>query len=151
MRDEKTGDLRMWYITYDFTGNFYRWGYAASKDALHRCADGGDDEGEAGGKVKSCRSRRAEVGHGGRSQNGADRVPPDAVRRSGRMRRTFGMCARGRRSSWPDARGSWDGIERGGNTATPMRPVGVDESKDSELPDYPGMRRWTESPRTITE
>ena len=35
MQDEKTGDLRMWYIAYDFTGNFYRWGYAASKDALH--------------------------------------------------------------------------------------------------------------------
>ena len=35
MQDEKTGELRMWYIAYDFTGNFYRWGYAASKDALH--------------------------------------------------------------------------------------------------------------------
>ena len=35
MQDEKTGELRMWYITYDYAGNFYRWGYATSKDALH--------------------------------------------------------------------------------------------------------------------
>jgi hypothetical protein len=35
MQDEKTGELRMWYIAYDYAGNFYRWGYATSKDALH--------------------------------------------------------------------------------------------------------------------
>src|SRR5687768_16159323 len=35
MQDEKTGELRMWYITYDYADNFYRWGYATSKDALH--------------------------------------------------------------------------------------------------------------------
>ena len=35
MQDEKTGELRIWYIAYDYTGNFYRWGYATSKDALH--------------------------------------------------------------------------------------------------------------------
>ncbi len=35
MQDEKTGELRMWYIAYDYTGNFYRWGYATSKDAIH--------------------------------------------------------------------------------------------------------------------
>ena len=35
MQDENSGELRMWYITYDYTGNFYRWGYATSKDALH--------------------------------------------------------------------------------------------------------------------
>jgi hypothetical protein len=34
MQDEKTGDLRLWYIAYDFAGNFYRWGYATSKDAV---------------------------------------------------------------------------------------------------------------------
>jgi hypothetical protein len=35
MQDERTGDLRLWYITYDYADNFYRWGYALSKDALH--------------------------------------------------------------------------------------------------------------------
>ena len=35
MQDEKTGELRMWYIAYDFAGNFYRWGYATSKDGVH--------------------------------------------------------------------------------------------------------------------
>jgi len=35
MQDEKAGELRMWYIAYDYAGNFYRWGYATSKDALH--------------------------------------------------------------------------------------------------------------------
>jgi hypothetical protein len=35
MQDEKTGELRLWYITYDYTGNFYRWGYATSLDGLH--------------------------------------------------------------------------------------------------------------------
>ena len=35
MQDERTGELRMWYIAYDYDGNFYRWGYATSKDALH--------------------------------------------------------------------------------------------------------------------
>ena len=35
MQDETTGELRMWYIAYDYAGNFYRWGYATSKDALH--------------------------------------------------------------------------------------------------------------------
>jgi hypothetical protein len=34
MQDEKTGQLRMWYIAYDFNGNFYRWGYAVSPDGL---------------------------------------------------------------------------------------------------------------------
>ncbi len=35
MQDEKSGELRMWYIAFDYAGNFYRWGYATSKDALH--------------------------------------------------------------------------------------------------------------------
>ncbi|MGI8966750.1 MAG: hypothetical protein ACR2H1_11780, partial [Limisphaerales bacterium] len=35
MQDEKTGELRMWYICYTYADNFYRWGYATSKDALH--------------------------------------------------------------------------------------------------------------------
>ena len=35
MQDEATGDLRLWYIGYDFDGNFYRWGYAQSRDGLH--------------------------------------------------------------------------------------------------------------------
>src|SRR5262245_54112604 len=26
MQDEKTGEFRLWYIAYDFNGNFYRWG-----------------------------------------------------------------------------------------------------------------------------
>jgi hypothetical protein len=34
MMDESTGELRLWYIAYDFTGNFYRWGYATSRDGL---------------------------------------------------------------------------------------------------------------------
>ena len=34
MQDDKTGELRLWYIAYDLNGNFYRWGYATSKDAL---------------------------------------------------------------------------------------------------------------------
>src|SRR5207244_2920146 len=34
MQDEQTGDLRLWYIAYDFNGNFYRWGYATSRDGL---------------------------------------------------------------------------------------------------------------------
>src|SRR4051794_15237746 len=28
MQDETTGLFRLWYIAYDFAGNFYRWGYA---------------------------------------------------------------------------------------------------------------------------
>jgi hypothetical protein len=35
MLDEKTGDARLWYIGYDYKGNYYRWGYATSKDGLH--------------------------------------------------------------------------------------------------------------------
>jgi hypothetical protein len=34
MQDEQTGELRMWHIAYDFTGNFYRWGLATSRDGL---------------------------------------------------------------------------------------------------------------------
>ncbi len=34
MQDEKTGEFRLWYIAYDYAGNFYRWGYATSKDGL---------------------------------------------------------------------------------------------------------------------
>src|SRR6187402_522232 len=34
MQDEITRELRMWYIAYDFKGNFYRWGYANSRDGL---------------------------------------------------------------------------------------------------------------------
>src|SRR5688572_7850221 len=34
MQDEKTRDFRLWYIAYDFKGNFYRWGLATSKDGL---------------------------------------------------------------------------------------------------------------------
>ncbi|MGI8604288.1 MAG: hypothetical protein ACR2OZ_15030 [Verrucomicrobiales bacterium] len=34
MQDEKTRELRLWYIGYDFNGNFYRWGYSTSRDGL---------------------------------------------------------------------------------------------------------------------
>src|SRR5688500_10343071 len=34
MQDEKTGVFRLWYIAYDFAGNFYRWGYATSPEGL---------------------------------------------------------------------------------------------------------------------
>jgi hypothetical protein len=34
MRDHTSGELRLWYIAYDFNGNFYRWGYATSRDGL---------------------------------------------------------------------------------------------------------------------
>lgn len=34
MQDEATGLFRLWYIAYDYAGNFYRWGYATSPDGL---------------------------------------------------------------------------------------------------------------------
>ena len=34
MQDAATQQFRMWYITYSFEGNFYRWGYATSADGL---------------------------------------------------------------------------------------------------------------------
>ena len=34
MQDAATRQFRMWYITYSFEGNFYRWGYATSADGL---------------------------------------------------------------------------------------------------------------------
>jgi hypothetical protein len=34
MQDPSSGELRLWYIAYAFTGNFYRWGYATSRDGL---------------------------------------------------------------------------------------------------------------------
>ena len=34
MQDEETGLFRVWYITYDYAGNFYRWGYATSPDGI---------------------------------------------------------------------------------------------------------------------
>ena len=34
MQDEASRQLRLWYIAYDFSGNFYRWGYATSDDGL---------------------------------------------------------------------------------------------------------------------
>ena len=34
MQDERTRELRLWYVAFDFTGNFYRWGYATSTDGL---------------------------------------------------------------------------------------------------------------------
>src|SRR5687768_2681044 len=34
MQDEASGGFRLWYIGYDFKGNFYRWGYATSRDGL---------------------------------------------------------------------------------------------------------------------
>jgi hypothetical protein len=34
MQDETTGLFRLWYIAYDFNGNFYRWGYATSSNGL---------------------------------------------------------------------------------------------------------------------
>jgi hypothetical protein len=34
MQDERTAQFRLWYIAYDFAGNFYRWGYATSPDGL---------------------------------------------------------------------------------------------------------------------
>jgi hypothetical protein len=35
MQDPKSRLFRMWYITYSFEGNFYRWGYATSPDGLN--------------------------------------------------------------------------------------------------------------------
>ena len=35
MQDEKTGELRLWYIAYDFAGNYYRWGVATSRDGIN--------------------------------------------------------------------------------------------------------------------
>jgi hypothetical protein len=35
MHDAMTGQFRLWYIAYAFEGNFYRWGYATSRDGLH--------------------------------------------------------------------------------------------------------------------
>lgn len=34
IQDEKTGEFRLWYIAYDYVGNFYRWGYATSPDGI---------------------------------------------------------------------------------------------------------------------
>jgi hypothetical protein len=34
MQDEQAGLFRLWYITYDYVGNFYRWGYATSPDGI---------------------------------------------------------------------------------------------------------------------
>src|SRR4051794_1125012 len=34
LQDEATGELRLWYITYDYAGNYYRWGLATSRDGL---------------------------------------------------------------------------------------------------------------------
>jgi hypothetical protein len=34
MQDTTTGLFRLWYIAYDYTGNFYRWGYATSPDGI---------------------------------------------------------------------------------------------------------------------
>ena len=34
MQDVATRQFRLWYITYSFEGNFYRWGYATSADGL---------------------------------------------------------------------------------------------------------------------
>ncbi|MBA3482023.1 MAG: hypothetical protein H0T51_09430 [Pirellulales bacterium] len=34
MQDEQTGLFRLWYIAYDYAGNFYRWGYATSPDGV---------------------------------------------------------------------------------------------------------------------
>jgi hypothetical protein len=34
MQDATTGRLRLWYIAYDYQGNYYRWGYATSADGL---------------------------------------------------------------------------------------------------------------------
>src|SRR5688572_27723849 len=34
MQDEKSGEFRLWYIAYDYVGNFYRWGYATSPDGV---------------------------------------------------------------------------------------------------------------------
>lgn len=35
MQDEKTKELRLWYIAYRYEDNYYRWGYATSMDGLH--------------------------------------------------------------------------------------------------------------------
>lgn len=35
MQDDVSGLLRLWYIAYHYEGNFYRWGYATSRDGLH--------------------------------------------------------------------------------------------------------------------
>jgi hypothetical protein len=35
MQDEKTRELRLWYIAYRFADNHYRWGYTASFDGLN--------------------------------------------------------------------------------------------------------------------
>jgi hypothetical protein len=34
MQDEGTGLFLLWYIAYDYAGNFYRWGYATSPDGI---------------------------------------------------------------------------------------------------------------------
>src|SRR5687768_13317850 len=34
MQDERTRQFQLWYIAYDYAGNFYRWGYATSPDGL---------------------------------------------------------------------------------------------------------------------
>jgi hypothetical protein len=35
LQDEATGEFRLWYIAYDYTGNYYRWGLATSRDGLN--------------------------------------------------------------------------------------------------------------------
>lgn len=34
LHDAPTGPFRLWYIAYDYAGNFYRWGYATSPDGV---------------------------------------------------------------------------------------------------------------------
>jgi hypothetical protein len=34
LQDVPTGEFRLWYIAYDFAGNYYRWGLATSRDGL---------------------------------------------------------------------------------------------------------------------
>jgi hypothetical protein len=35
LRDEETGEYRMWYAAFRHADNHYRWGYAVSQDGLH--------------------------------------------------------------------------------------------------------------------
>ena len=53
MQDEKNGELRLWYITYDYADNFYRWGYASSEDGLHWTKPDLGLEKYAGGPAKN--------------------------------------------------------------------------------------------------
>jgi hypothetical protein len=35
LQDEQTGEFRLYYIAYDYAGNYYRWGLATSRNGIH--------------------------------------------------------------------------------------------------------------------